>query len=181
MIKEKENKFSVSDSVSFWHKGKHMNGTVIEPREYKILVCAWPIDTPTDKHDYLIEKWRLKPVKEKQFLSHSDIEELSTCKIPLLDEHRKYSVSFSIYIGEELRKYKLSLVTTTNRLGETERQFTQHEIALPYVNSIGTKTVWVTTFGRIKELAMDWKQTMTRKNTRLPYDMPKIISVEEIV
>lgn len=169
MKKENNGQFSVLDEVTFWHKYKYMEGVILEVRKDSYLVQANPIDMKTNKRLYVIEHLGLK---RKNVIVLEPVQEMT--KRP---GHRKCIVNCVIVIGEVKRNFKITIVSELLTLNEIEREFKNYPIELPYTNTAGVETVWKTTFGRVKELALLWESNIISKKNELPNGKSEILFV----
>lgn len=153
--------FKITDEISFWYRGKSMHGNVVELRGNKILVEAWPCGSPTTVREYLIDDLKLKKRSVKNHKECADVEKEKEIG------HNRYSVRFSIVIGNIIRRYRILAFCKGKTSSEVKNTLSSMKVELPYVNSTGTKTKLVTTFGRVAEMAISWEVSMKKRKEEL--------------
>ena len=154
MAIHKTEKISVSDDISFWDNGRQMHGNVIEPRNGKFLVRAWPVHSPTTKREYLVEDYRLSLRSVELFKP-----------IPIISKIEggiSVVMTFSMYIGDIERNFRMK-ITCPGTMADLPEVMKDHVIKLPYTNSIGKETFLVTNLDRISKNASNVKTTFTKR------------------
>lgn len=151
--------FKITDEISFWYRGKSMHGNVVELRGNKILVEAWPCGSPTTVREYLIDDLKLKKRSVKNHRECTEVEKEIG--------HNRYSVRFSIMIGNVVRRYRILAFCNGKTSSDVKNTLSGVKVELPYVNSTGIKTKLITTFGRVAEMALTWEVSMKKRKEEL--------------